>query len=56
MTKEQKEILKTGNDILIANIGASISSNPADKKAEGRKLLKEAIAAGDSLDKIKTSD
>ena len=56
MTKEQKEILKMGNDLLISNISSTINSNTPDKKEEGRTYLKKVVKAGEALDKIKTSD
>tara|TARA_R110002020_G_scaffold127771_1_gene286533 strand:- start:429 stop:599 length:171 start_codon:yes stop_codon:yes gene_type:complete len=48
MTKEQKDILLQGNDLLISQVSAAI--NQEQENREGlRAFLKEAIAAGDKL-------
>ena len=48
MTKEHKEILTQGNDLLISQITSAIAQGN-DKKEELREFLKKAIEAGDSL-------
>ena len=48
MTKEQKDILLQGNDILISDIANAIIKEKTNKEGL-RTFLKDAIAAADEL-------
>jgi hypothetical protein len=54
MTQEEKELLKSGNDMLIANVSNSIGQTKDPQMREaGRQTLKKLIALSDKIDKIK---
>lgn len=56
MTKEQKDILIAGTDMLINAISNSVNTSEPDKKQEGRNYLKKVMDTVEVLGEIKTKD
>ena len=57
MTKEDIEVLKTGNDLMASAITGSINqSKSQEEKKQGREMLKKVLDVSDKIDLIEIQE